>query len=423
MLIGEYEKTENMVEICEAVRLHCINEERFNTNFISVVWTMPIEKHRATKIALIAEALRLGPNGDRKYLDEKLAEMYGAVFEASVIQKGGRELLTLNMEVVKDENAGEKVLKNAASLMKEIISGKISDTAFRQACGRLKASLAERDDTAAIYAVESLIDMVYPNDPFSIHCSGYADEIDKITLKEVNDLFGWIKSMGHTDIFISGSVEKGMAEEIARSFIPRRSEVKKLPIDKAEPAGGCAEKTEKRNIGQSRIAIAYTLDLDNKSKDYYTALILKEILCGAGSSVLYDRIRQDEGLCYYIGAKLMRFRMLYVIDCGVAPKSEEKTIKLIDECINRYCVEEKLFEAAKKSVMREIKAGEDRRSGAVNKIINEMLLGITDDEDAEKIIDSITLTDVRKAEFGLKRKGVFIVAAEKDGGAEDGCKA
>lgn len=423
MLIGEYEKTEDMIEICEAVRLHCIKEEKFNTNFISVIWTMPAERHRATKIALIAEALRLGPGGDRKSLDEKLAEMYGAVFETAVIQKGGRELLALNMEVVKDENAGEKVLKNAVGLMKDIISGKISDTAFRQASSRLRAALAERNDTAAVYAIESLIDMVYPDDPFSIHCGGYAEDIDKITLKDVNDLFGWIKSMGHTDIFISGNIEKSTAEEIARSFIQRRTEVSKLPIDKPEPAGGCAEKTEKRNIGQSRIAAAYTLELGPRNKEYYTALILKEILCGAGSSILYDSIRQDEGLCYYIGAKLMRFRMLYVIDSGVAAGSEEKTVQLIDKGINSCCIDEKLFEGAKRAVLREVKAGEDRRSGAVNKRINEMLLGITDEDDAEKTIESVALEDVKKAAAGLKKKGVFIVAAERNGGNEDGRKA
>ena len=62
--------------------------------------------------------------------------MYGAVFETAVIKKGGRELLTLNMEVIKDENAGEKVFKNAASLMREIIGGRIGDKAFRQGEGQ-----------------------------------------------------------------------------------------------------------------------------------------------------------------------------------------------------------------------------------------------------------------------------------------------
>ena len=120
-------------------------------------------------------------------------------------------------------------------------------------------------------------------------------------------------------------------------------------------------------------------------------------MCGAGSSILYDKIRQDEGLCYYIGAKLMRFRMIYVIDCGVAPGSEEKTVKLIDEGINSFRIDDRLFESAKRTVLRDIKAGEDRRSGAVNSRINEMLLGITEEEDMEKTVESVTAADVKKA--------------------------
>ena len=144
MLTGEYIKNDRITEISEAVRLHNIREEKFNTNFISVLWIIPCERENATMISLLAEALRLGPAGDIKKLDERLAEMYGAVFETAVIKKGGRELLTLNMEVIKDENAGEKVFKNAASLMREIIGGRIGDKAFRQAKGRLAQILAER---------------------------------------------------------------------------------------------------------------------------------------------------------------------------------------------------------------------------------------------------------------------------------------
>ena len=157
MLTGEYIKNDRITEISEAVRLHNIREEKFNTNFISVLWIIPCERENATMISLLAEALRLGPAGDIKKLDERLAEMYGAVFETAVIKKGGRELLTLNMEVIKDENAGEKVFKNAASLMREIIGGRIGDKAFRQAKGRLAQILAEREDTAADYAVEKLM--------------------------------------------------------------------------------------------------------------------------------------------------------------------------------------------------------------------------------------------------------------------------
>lgn len=99
---------------------------------------------------------------------------------------------------------------------------------------------------------------------------------------------------------------------------------------------------------------------------------------------------------------------------------EEKTVKLIDEGINSFRIDDRLFESAKRTVLRDIKAGEDRRSGAVNSRINEMLLGITEEEDMEKTIESVTAADVKKAAAGLKKKGVFIIAADRSGGAENG---
>ena len=86
MIAKEYEKLDAMTEISEAVRLHYFNEGKFNTNFISIVWTIPASREKATKLSLLAECLRLGKNGDRAALEENLAEMYGAVFEATVLQ-------------------------------------------------------------------------------------------------------------------------------------------------------------------------------------------------------------------------------------------------------------------------------------------------------------------------------------------------
>ena len=126
MIAKEYEKLDAMTEISEAVRLHYFNEDKFNTNFISIVWTIPASREKATKLSLLAECLRLGKNGDRAALEENLAEMYGAVFEATVLQKGGRQLLALNMECVTDNAAQEKVYKHASTLLKEIVETKIN---------------------------------------------------------------------------------------------------------------------------------------------------------------------------------------------------------------------------------------------------------------------------------------------------------
>lgn len=412
MITKEYEKTDQITEISEAVRLHYFNEDKFNTNLISVVWTVPAKRETATLMSLVAESLRLGEDGNRVSLEEKLSEMYGAVFEAFILQKGGRQLLTLSMECASDSAAEEKVFKNAVSLMRGIIEEKITENAMNQAKSRLKNSLLEKNDSAAQYAVERLIDITYPEDSFSVHCDGYASDIDDISLRDLNEMFIRLKKSAHMDIFISGEVDYDKAVEAAKSFVGRRSGVDKLPIDEIKEEGGSAEKIEKRNIGQSRIAMAYTSKLNPWGKEWCTGLVLREILCGSGSSVLYDSVRQEEGLCYYIGGRLMRFRMVYVIDAGVSAGNEQKTVELIEKGIENFCISEERLESAKKAVERELKSIEDRRSGIINEKLDEMLLGVTVSHDIQYDLDSIDIKDINDAVKGLSKKGLFIVTAE-----------
>ena len=68
MITKEYEKVDKITEISEAVRLHYLNEDKFNTNLISIVWTIPAKRETATLTALIAEALRLGKTETERYL-------------------------------------------------------------------------------------------------------------------------------------------------------------------------------------------------------------------------------------------------------------------------------------------------------------------------------------------------------------------
>ena len=57
MITKEYEKVDKITEISEAVRLHYLNEDKFNTNLISIVWTIPAKRETATLTALIARRL------------------------------------------------------------------------------------------------------------------------------------------------------------------------------------------------------------------------------------------------------------------------------------------------------------------------------------------------------------------------------
>lgn len=406
----EYE----IVEISEGIRLHYFIENRFSTNFISVVWSVPAQRNTATKVALLAECLKLGKGGDRAALDKKLSQMYGANFDAAIIQKGGVQLLALNMECVTDKAAGEKLFKHAADLVKSVINEKISEKTLNTAKIRLKTSIEQKEDSTAQITVERLIDVVYPEDAFSVHCDGYIEDIQKITLSDINAMFCNLKSKSPIDIFISGDIERTIALKTAESFISRREKFLPLPEDGQKISAGSAEKSEGRAIGQSRIAVAYKTSLNSYGKDWCIAMVLKEVLSGAGGSVLYDNIRQKEGLCYYIGGRIIRFRMIFIIDAGVGKGSEEHTASLIEESIKNCEINEDQLSKAKKAVLRDERFTYDRRTGRINRAINNMILGITDETQTENDINGVTLSDVQDALSGLVRKGVFILHAEKE---------
>lgn len=406
----EYE----LIEISEGIRLHYFIENRFSTNFISVVWSVPAQRKTATKIALLAECLKLGKSGDRAALDKMLSQMYGANFDASIIQKGGIQLLALNMECVTDKAAGEKLFKHAVDLVKSMMDEKISEKTLNTAKIRLKTAIEQKEDSTAQVAVERLIDVVYSEDALSVHCDGYIEDIQEISLSDINAAFSNLKSKSPMNIFISGEIERDIALKTAKSFISRREEFLPLPEDEQKISAGSAEKSEERSIGQSRIAVAYKTSLSPFGKDWCVAMVLKEVLCGAGGSVLYNNIRQKEGLCYYIGGRILRFRMMFIIDAGVGKGSEEHTASLIEESIKNCKIEQEQFAKAKKAVLRDEKFTYDRRTGKINEAINNMLLGITEEPQIEKDMDSVTISDVQEALSGLVRKGVFILYAEKE---------
>ena len=408
MLIEE--KYAELIDIAEAVRLHHIQEKKFNTNLISVLWTIPANRDTATGMALLAEALRLGKDGNRDELEKKLAEMYGAVLDTMIIKKGGRQLLNINIEFVTDNVASEKVYKNAVQLMKDIINSKIAQLAFDQAKSRLQTSLLQRNDLASEYTIDRLVDIVYPDDDFSIHGDGYIEDIEKVRLSDLNDLFMYLKVSAHTGIFISGDVEREKAIKTAHEIIGRREDVEKLSIDEVNISRGCAEKNEIRNIGQSRLAIAYTTDLKAWGKDWLSALIIREVLCGSGLSLLYDNVRQKEGLCYYIGAKLMRFRMLYIIDAGVSLGHEESVVNMVHECIENISINDEQLKRAKGAILYDFKASQDRRTGLINETLNDVLLGVTIEHNIEDELNEIKLDEINSKIKNLNKKGVFILS-------------
>ena len=70
--------------------IHFLEVNQFKTNIISIGFRVPLTRENATKTALLAEVLKNGccAYPSRRAVSQKTDDMFGSVFDISIIKKG-----------------------------------------------------------------------------------------------------------------------------------------------------------------------------------------------------------------------------------------------------------------------------------------------------------------------------------------------
>ena len=136
----------------------------------------------------------------------------------------------------------------------------------------------------------------------------------------------------------------------------------------------------KKDLEQNHLLLA-TPFTDAKNSKRYAATLLGNILGGGTSSRLWQKIREENGFAYSVGASAIPYR-----DCGVfqifAATSPENSGKTIDLCIaelrkiKEEAVPEEELQLAKDQISSSLLLGlEDSGVRAGNLAANEMFFG------------------------------------------------
>ena len=79
-------------------RIFLLDGEKFRTSLLVLFFDLPLKRETATKTALLAEVLK---KTDWQECAKQAEELYGAVWDVSVVKKGDRQLLLFSLEVLK----------------------------------------------------------------------------------------------------------------------------------------------------------------------------------------------------------------------------------------------------------------------------------------------------------------------------------
>jgi predicted Zn-dependent peptidase len=165
------------------------------------------------------------------------------------------------------------------------------------------------------------------------------------------------------------------------------------------------EISESKEISQSRLAMSFSCGVNIHHKDYYSMLLLNEILGASPISKLMMNVREAMGLCYECSSAYdASYGALFVYSGVEASELAVARGAIIGqiEAIAQGDVSEKELSAAKKSIINVYNGITDSPSAIERFYLGGIMNGANDSiEDAISKISSLSVSDVARVARGL----------------------
>lgn len=205
-------------EIKQGIKIHCIETNKFKTNLISVIITLPLTREKVTFDTIIPAVLKRGTKNlkTQEEIAKKLENMYGASFDCGIEKIGDNHVIKFYLESLNDkfipENNNQKMLKESINLLLEIIfnplieNNKFKDEYVETEKNNVKLLIESKIDNKDQYALNRCIEEMYKNKPYGLYKFGYVEDLDKITPESLYNYYLELINTSKIDIFISGEL-------------------------------------------------------------------------------------------------------------------------------------------------------------------------------------------------------------------------
>jgi len=281
-------------EIKQGIKLHCIDTNKFKTNLMAVIITLPLDRNKVTFDTVIPAVLKRGTKNlkSQEEISKKLENMYGASFDCGIEKIGDNHVIKFYLESLNDNfipqnNVGaaslgdpRKTLKQSIDLLLDIIfnpyleNNKFKDEYVETEKNNIKLLIESKIDNKDQYALNRCVEEMYKDKPYGLYKYGYVEDLESINSQNLYDYYTKLINTSKIDIYISGELKKEDILEIIKNNenIEKLKERKPNYIVNSEQTEDKQEIKEKEiqdkmDIGQGKLVIGLDVELaDYNSK-------------------------------------------------------------------------------------------------------------------------------------------------------------
>ena len=394
-------------------RIFLLDGKKFRTNLLVLFLDLPLKRETATKTALLAEVLK---KRNWQKAVKAAEELYGALWDISVIKKGDRQLLLFSMETLQSVEMEEVLSFLRERLLEPVTEEGLLEKEVERQKEILKRKLESLSDDKRAYARKRVLEETAEGTGYGISADGCVEDLEEITGKS---LFAWYrKIMQEAEVKIIFCGDMG---ERARILSLRQDFPGKVPFsekkEQEQSKNGPRFLQEKSEIEQARLCLGFSANVETGGRQA-ALLLLNHLLGGGPDSLLFRDIREKEGLCYDVKSYLEPMSPYLFVQAGIRPQDARETGKKVLQCIEKLkkegVAEEKL-QQAKENLLRQYDSMADSPWAMADFMAEQILQGR--ELTTEKIqcqIERMEAEDILQAANHLQLRVVYLLGGKEE---------
>ena len=324
--------------------IYTVKTNKFKTCHMEIVFRNNIDKNTITKRSMITEMLVENSNKykTRQEMIIELENLYNSFFYG-VTNKVGKSIITsFCFDFINPKLVNEKIDEFIKFPLINILNPNIKDNefdinTFEYIKERIKKDIESIIENPKSYSIQKLLNNMCKDSETSININGYIEDLETINPSNLYEYYKNMIEHDYIDIYIIGDLDMDKVVKIIKNtfkinilkdhkieYIINNSTSKKEKI-----------KHEEFDTTQENIAVGLNVINPTDYEQNYVGHIYNMIL-GAGSldTKLYNRLRNDNSLCYNCSSLYQKYDNLIIIHTAISKENECIAIKLIKEALN-----------------------------------------------------------------------------------------
>ena len=377
--------------------LYFLKTKKFKTISLSIRFRKEKEKKDAVYACILKEVLKAGTKNYKKineYYKARL-NLYNPSIKIGISNYGKSRTFLINGKFTNEKYTEKGMNKKTLEFIFNILynpkaNKKQFDSELFDICKHnyIEALKAAKDDhfkyaTDRLWEEMSVYDFKVLNNEEAITLA------EKITAKDLYNYYLSLFEENSLDIFIVGDFDfqntKNLINKIVKGNFKKSTKNKCINYTKKEKTKEIIEEL-KTNQSQMAIGLKFLNLTDFQRK--YVSIFYTSILGGGWSSKLFQVVREQNSLCYYIGASRSISHSVFFINASIDAKDYRKALKLIKQQLASMAkgeFEEKDIKQVKQVYLNSLLEIKDNQTMFMNNLISDNDSIIDRQKNIEKI--------------------------------------